>query len=120
VRASKLGLDTSHFRGRAWNRGETKATNAPVAAQSKAITIPDELVFVENSPASGETLAKRLVALGRVYECEWCGLAEWRRTRLVLHVDHVNGINNDNRLLNLRFRCPNCHSQTPTYGNRRR
>jgi 5-methylcytosine-specific restriction endonuclease McrA len=38
----------------------------------------------------------------------------------VLHLDHINGINNDNRRENLRFLCPNCHSQTPTYGNRAR
>jgi 5-methylcytosine-specific restriction endonuclease McrA len=39
---------------------------------------------------------------------------------LVLHIDHINGINNDNRLSNLRLLCPNCHSQTATYCNRRR
>lgn len=27
-------------------------------------------------------------------------------------------MNNDNRLENLRFLCPNCHSQTTTYGSR--
>ena len=35
---------------------------------------------------------------------------------MALH--HVNGDGNDNRLVNLRFLCPNCHSQTPTYGGR--
>jgi len=37
---------------------------------------------------------------------------------LSLELDHINGINNDNRLENLRFLCPNCHSQTTTYGSR--
>lgn len=27
----------------------------------------------------------------------------------------MNGISNDHRLFNLRFLCPNCHSQTSTY-----
>lgn len=30
-------------------------------------------------------------------------------------MDHINGINTDNRLENLRIVCPNCHSQTETY-----
>ena len=29
-----------------------------------------------------------------------------------------NGKNNDNRLENLRFLCPNCHSQTETYSGK--
>jgi hypothetical protein len=38
---------------------------------------------------------------------------------LVLQLDHINGEKTDNRLENLRFLCPNCHSQTETYaGNR--
>lgn len=32
-----------------------------------------------------------------------------------LQLDHINGINTDNRLENLRLLCPNCHSLTPTF-----
>lgn len=39
---------------------------------------------------------------------------------LTLQLERVNGINNDHRLENLRLLCPNCHSQTATYGNRTR
>lgn len=38
---------------------------------------------------------------------------------LVLILDHKNGVNNDNRLENLRFVCSNCDSQLETYKNRR-
>lgn len=50
--------------------------------------------------------------------CSECGLAEWRGMPLKAHIDHINGIKNDNRLENLRMLCPNCHSQTNTYGGR--
>lgn len=39
----------------------------------------------------------------------------WNGDKLVLELDHVNGDNKDNRIENLRFLCPNCHSQTDTY-----
>jgi 5-methylcytosine-specific restriction endonuclease McrA len=42
----------------------------------------------------------------------------WNNKKLVLQVDHINGINDDNRLENLRFLCPNCHSQTETFSKK--
>lgn len=50
------------------------------------------------------------------YKCQECGLKDsWNNKMLVLHLDHINGISNDHRLENLRWLCPNCHSQTDTY-----
>ena len=51
-------------------------------------------------------------------KCAFCGISEWRGKALTLHLDHINGIRNDHRLENLRMLCPNCHSQTATYGGR--
>lgn len=39
---------------------------------------------------------------------------------LTLEIDHINGIHNDNRKENLRYLCPNCHSQTLTWKNKKR
>jgi 5-methylcytosine-specific restriction endonuclease McrA len=51
-------------------------------------------------------------------QCDECGLTEWRGKALIVHIDHVNGVRDDHRLENLRMLCPNCHSQTDTYGAR--
>ena len=116
-----LGLDTSHFRGSGWSRGETAQTNAVVDRAARKRRLPDEQVFVANAPhIHGTTLARRLVEKGVPYECKLCGISAWRGQALVLHLDHINGVNNDNRRENLRLLCPNCHSQTPTYCNRAR
>jgi len=59
--------------------------------------------------------------LGKVlpFRCAECdNVGEWRGRPLTLQLDHVNGIYNDNRLENLRWLCPNCHSQTETFAGR--
>ena len=50
------------------------------------------------------------------YKCVECGLKEWRDREITLHVDHANGDNTNNDPTNLRWMCPNCHSQTETWG----
>ena len=53
------------------------------------------------------------------YLCGICGLGpEWNGMVLVLQIDHINGDSTDSRLENLRFLCPNCHSQTETFAGR--
>lgn len=78
--------------------------------------IPDEDWFVENSTRATEPIKKRLKQYNLIpYSCHICSIVEWENKPLNLHLDHINGINSDNRLENLRFLCPNCHSQTDTY-----
>jgi hypothetical protein len=120
ARLRLLAISADHFRGHGWARGETKVSHPTVAAIARRNTWPDEAVFVENSPVfCGYRLIRRLVRRGRPYACQVCGIADWRGRPLKLHLDHANGISNDNRLDNLRLLCPNCHSQTETYCRRK-
>lgn len=49
--------------------------------------------------------------------CSECNCPpEWNNKILNLQLDHINGDTFDNTLENLRFLCPNCHSQTATFG----
>ncbi len=116
-----LDIDTSHFTGRAWNRGATAATNPSLKRAGQETATPHELVFIANSSyLKSVGVVRRLLELGWTYACNECGISSWCGRELTLQLEHVNGINNDHRLENLRLLCPNCHSQTETYGNRTR
>lgn len=64
-------------------------------------------------------LKRRIVRAGLLpYHCAICGIDTWNGQPLSLQLDHINGINNDHRIENLRFLCPNCHSQTDNYAGK--
>lgn len=87
-------------------------------AKGKTIT-PDQEIFVENSKYSNEMVKQRIVKNNFLdYKCSKCGLDSWQGESIVLDLDHINGNNRDNRLANLRYLCPNCHSQTDTFKGR--
>lgn len=101
----RYGLDTSHFSKLGFQPGHNCATK-----------LLDEEVFVINGNYNRFKLKTRILKDHLLPEiCSRCGILEWQGEKLSLHLDHINGIRNDNRLENLRFLCPNCHSLTETY-----
>lgn len=63
--------------------------------------------------------SKKLVVLEEQnYEC-LCGQGTvWDGKPLVLQLDHINGDSSNYERENLRMLCPNCHTQTLTYGSK--
>lgn len=82
--------------------------------------IPLDQVLVVNSTYARHLLKSRLIKENLVqYECAVCrNPGIWNGQKLSLHLDHANGVYNDNRIENLRFLCPNCHAQTDTYAGK--
>ena len=93
-------LSTKHFRRRPWKSLDN--------------------VMVKNSTYRRHNLKKQIMDRGLLpYICVICGQKPtWKGKPLVLILDHKNGVNNDHRLENLRFVCPNCGSQLPTFAAR--
>lgn len=104
ARASKLGLDSSHFTGQAHSKG-VESRNRRSAG---SILVKRE----SGSRAKSHQLVRALMETGRPHCCSKCGQgAEWQGNPLTLDVDHINEDWLDDRKENLRFLCPNCHSQ---------
>jgi hypothetical protein len=100
-----------------------RAANRRSRQSRKLHTLAD---LREGSSISRRTVKRLLFSYGLKEEaCERCGWAERRPSDglIPLHLHHVNGDGNDNRVENLEVLCPNCHALTDNYGgckNRRR
>lgn len=107
-RILSLGIDTSHFNP-SWN-------NRNVGGHNK-INYLDVLILRENQTREKSARLRRaMLEYGIEYKCAECNITRWKNKILTLECEHKNGLNYDNRPSNLCFLCPNCHSQTKTYG----
>lgn len=107
-RMSDLNLDGSVFKGK-----------SPITKYGSLHKVNASDILKPNCKHARSVLRRYVIKNNLIpYRCAICGCVEWQGRTLSLELDHINGINNDNRIENLRFLCPNCHSQTTTYGSR--
>jgi hypothetical protein len=105
-RIEKLGVNTDHI-------------------DDRDLIPTDKLFVVDSQYQDIKQIKKRLIRdFDRVYECNACknahftkrdGVLMWNDQEITLQLEHINGVNNDNRPENLCFLCPSCHSQTSTF-----
>lgn len=119
----KLGYTTT---GNSWGYSQIKERMRILQLQNS--DFKGKSALTQSKPVNNKNLftkanhprcvvRRRIIQDGLLeYKCAICGISEWNGKKLSLELDHINGVNNDNRLHNLRFLCPNCHSQTSTYG----
>ena len=107
----QFGIDTSHF---------VRHQNG-----SAKVRLRPEEILVRQPPGSPRRkphlLHRALLEEGRPYQCVLCGCpGSWRGRPLRLEVDHRDGDYHNNEAWNLRFLCPNCHTQTDNFSGRSR
>jgi len=84
-------IDTSHFTGAGWRKGQ----------------------FIASS-TSKSAIKSRLI-IERGHQCQKCNRTKWFDEDITLELEHVDGNNSNNVEENLLLLCPNCHSLTPTW-----
>lgn len=112
---TERSLSIAHFTGKCWNKGR------------RDLHQPASEILVRGKKQQACILRRALLEIGREYRCEGlneyqrpCPIVDqWNGAKLNLQIDHFTGDSSDNRPSNLRFLCPNCHSQTATFGNNR-
>lgn len=99
----ELKIDTSHFYGRSWNKG------------NQVYDLSDyefHCYKIKNETLKGYLIKERGL------KCEKCGSVEWMGQPINLEVHHIDGVHNNNQLDNLLLLCPNCHSYTNNFRKR--
>lgn len=111
-KAKLYNLDTSHFnydyaRTHNGNRILKNRTNDEIFSDSISI----KLASVKKE------YIKRI--LNNTPYCENCNIHNWNNKELVFQLHHKDGNHKNNKLENLILLCPNCHSQTDNYANKK-
>lgn len=108
----KFQIGCSHFTGRGSNRGDSHKGGAKKRSCEELLVLRDKT----QGRQKPYILRRALIESGREYKCEGCGnTGTWQGRELRLQVDHRNCEWWDDSPGNVRFMCPNCHSQTEGY-----
>lgn len=99
----EYGIDISHFTGSAWNKD----------------IVDIDGTFKIGCKVKSEKLKRALIKI-RGHKCEHCGFSYWMDSPIPLENHHKDGDPLNNSQDNLELLCPNCHSLTPNFRNKKR
>lgn len=112
-KAIEYGINTSHF-----NYDYAHTHNGKLSTAN----LDDDEIF-SNTIGHHKNIVKReyiIRKLKGVAKCEICGISNWMNKQIVFQIHHINGNSKNNRVENLQLLCPNCHSQTENYSNKKK
>lgn len=95
-----------------------KGLKKPVEEREKLMKIKIEDILNGLHPSmSGTVVKNKLYFYGlKENKCELCGIDSWNNNKITCEIHHIDGDRTNHKLDNLQILCPNCHSQTDTFG----
>ena len=109
-RIQKLDISTLHFKTN--GRQYEKPPKNKIIQLDKVFTNPS---YYNSVTVKDIIIREKLIE----YKCAICdNKGNWNNIELKLQLHHKNGKRTDNTRENLEFLCPNCHSQTNTFGGK--
>jgi hypothetical protein len=106
-----FGIDTSHF---------IRYQNGSPGPRLRATDILVQIPY-GSKRTKPPLLRRALDEIGRPRRCAICrNPGRWRGHPLRLEIDHIDGNYHNNLAENLRYLCPNCHTQTDNFSGRSR
>lgn len=96
-RIVELDIDTSHFKGQAWNKG----------------------LYKDKSKLRAKQAIKNSLIRERGYQCESCLNKEWLSKPIPLELEHIDGNRMNDDRNNLKLLCCNCHAFTSSWRRRK-
>ena len=114
-KVNEYNIDVSHF-----NHVHAKTHNGK-HKQRKLTDRKNSEIFKHSPKISPSNLKNEYIKriLNNVPKCEYCGITNWNNKPLVFQLHHKNGDHKDCNINNLQLLCPNCHSQTENYANKK-
>lgn len=112
----EFNIKTNHFLGMGWN-----VFGEPDFAKGKESIIGYFDKYTKRKPYN---VKLRLLNHNlKKNECEKCGIKAnkgWNNQDITIELHHIDGDRKNNNFSNLQMLCPNCHSQTHNYKNRKK
>jgi len=107
TRIKQCGISTDHFLGRRSNCGPNHS-GGPAKLKTNDILVYNR----KGRRESIRRLRNALIDAGIEHICNDCGIRDtYNNLPITLEVHHIDEDFLNNRIENLKFLCPNCHSQ---------
>lgn len=112
-KAKEYSIDVSHF-----NYDYAHTHNGKKSAKN----LKDEELFSKTIGHHKDVIKREYIlrCLNGQAKCEICGIHDWNKQPIVFQIHHIDGNNRNNEKDNLQLLCPNCHSQTDNFSNKKR